>query len=237
MRAPYDDSRPCQPFPAEVLLFDSQHISSADTAALQHQHDVTHVPGAQPAVDLSHSRLSHQSAQPAQTNSQPASSQGRQAQHGLQEDPHAQQQTATPHAAALPHPPSPMCIGLLDHHDCLIDSLDGLGGLELPPLVPSQLDFEPLHSIFSDMQATDVSTAHMEGTVLQAQVRGSPSNSNAATAIAASLFGSSSEQQCSGTTMTAAELESCGDAQSAGTLQSRRRKRECKRCMVVAVLT
>lgn len=149
-----------------------------------------------------------------------------QAQHGLQEGPHAQQQTATACAANSAHPPSPMCFGLLDHHDCLIDSLDGLGGLELPPLVPSQLDFEPLHSILSDMQATDVSTAHMERTVLQAQAPGSPSNSNAATAIAASLFGSSSEQQCSGTTITAAEMESCGDAQSAGSLQSRRRKRE-----------
>jgi DNA-binding response OmpR family regulator len=128
---------------------------------------------------------------------------------------------------------SPMCLGLLD--DCHpmegLQCLDGLGGLELPPLVPSQFDFEPLDSILTDMQAAEHSAAPSAaagdplGSLFPS---GSPSNSNALTAVAASLFGSSSEQQCSGNTQRVGvgELESCADATS-GSPQSRRRKREC----------
>lgn len=135
---------------------------------------------------------------------------------------------ATTAAAAAAKLASPMCFGLLDQQDCMIDGLDVLGGLELPP----QLDFKPLDSILSDMHATHA-TSRAPADSLTAFPAGSPShNSNAATAMVASLFGCSSEQQqgSGDTSMAAAaaeELESCADASSAGPLQSRRRKREC----------
>lgn len=143
----------------------------------------------------------------------------------------AQQQAATPRAAgaAASGTPkhSPMCFGLLD--DCLLDGLDGLGGLELPPLVPSQIEFEPLDSILSDMQqAEEASAAPLMGSLGAVLQPASPSTSNAATAVAASLFGSrSSEQQCSGNTNVApTEMESSADASSAGSPQNGRRKCE-----------
>jgi CheY-like chemotaxis protein len=142
-----------------------------------------------------------------------------------------QQQAATPRAgaAAAAGTPkhSPMCFSLLD--DCLLHGLDGLGGLELPPLVPSQLEFEPLDSILSDMQqAEEASAAPMMGLLGGVLPPGSPSTSNAGTVVAASLFGShSSEQQCNDDTdIAAAELESSADASSAGWPQNRRRKCE-----------
>lgn len=147
--------------------------------------------------------------------------------HSMQQLADLQQHAPTPRAASAPAPASkhsPMCFGLLD--DCLLDGLDGLGGLELPPLVPSQPDFEPLESILTDMQA-EPSAAPVMGSLGAILPPGSPSHSNAATAVAASLFGCSTEQQCSGNTNVAVtELESCADASSAGSPLNRRRK--CK---------
>lgn len=145
--------------------------------------------------------------------------------------------TAAAAAGAPAGPPPqhpPMCFGLLGDDD-LAGGVDGLGGLELPPLVPSQLELDHLDSILSDLHAEPSSAAAgpLLGSLTALLPPASPSNSNAATAVAASLFGGSSseqQQQCSGDTQgaaTAGELESCADAPlAAGSPLNRRRKRE-----------
>lgn len=119
-----------------------------------------------------------------------------------------------------------MCFGLLDDN-----LLDGLGGLELPPLVPSQHELDPDSLLFSDLQATEPSNAPLFDSLDQLLPPSSPSYSNAATVVAGSMFGCSSEQQCSGNTNftvgAVTELESCAEASSAASPQHRRKLRAC----------
>lgn len=138
-------------------------------------------------------------------------------------------------AAAAGQPASPMCFGLLDDH-----LLDGLGGLELPPLVPSQHELDPDSLLFSDLQATEPSTAPLFDSLDQLLPPSSPSYSNAATAVAGSMFGCSSEQQCSGNTNftvgAVTELESCAEASAAASPQHRRKCKQGAAVPLVVVL-
>jgi len=142
------------------------------------------------------------------------------------------QHVGAPAPAAAGQPASPMCFGLLDDN-----LLDGLGGLELPPLVPSQHELDPDSLLFSDLQATEPSNAPLFDSLDQLLPPSSPSYSNAATVVAGSMFGCSSEQQCSGNTNftvgAVTELESCAEASSAASPQHRRK---CKQGAAVALV-